>query len=109
MIEARNLRMKMLRQYLEEDENDHFSRYALALETLEEDPAATVKILVDLLARNPAFLAAYYQLGKAYEKTDYKELALVAYRQGIAVARQQQDLKTENELKTAAFTLSDED
>ena len=35
MNETRNNRIKILKEYLAEDSEDHFSRYALALEVIE--------------------------------------------------------------------------
>ena len=92
---------------MEEDENDHFSRYALALECMEEDPSEASALLQDLLRRNPSFLAAYYQQGKVFERLGRPAEAMAAYREGVSVARQQKNLRTEQELKAAAQLLEE--
>ena len=109
MSDARTERIKMLRQYLEEDENDHFSRYALALECMEDDPSNASALFQDLLRRNPSFLAAYYQQGKAFERLGRQAEAMAAYHAGISVARQQKNLKTEQELNAAAQLLDEDE
>ena len=110
MNEARINRIKILKQYLEEDNNDHFSRYALALEVMEiGETNETIRLLKEVLNQNADFLAAYYQLGRAFEISHQKEDAVQIYKQGIEVAQKQKNAKTESELKTALFSLQDED
>jgi len=110
MNAARTDRIKILKQYLEEDDNDHFSRYALALEVMESgDVKEAIQLLRKVLIQNADFLAAYYQLGKACELGQAKDAAADAYRQGLEVARRQKNAKTESELKTALSSLLDDE
>ena len=109
MDESRAGRINMLRQFLSEDEHDHFSRYALALESMVDDAADASIQLEELVRRNPDFLAAYYQLGLALERTGRATEALSIYRKGIDIARVQNNLKTEQELKTAAALLAEDE
>jgi predicted Zn-dependent protease len=110
MNEARTARIKILKQYLEEDPGDQFSRYVLALEVIEAGQAnEAICLLVEVIRQNTEFLAAYYQLGRAYEMIQHKDAAVETYRNGIAVARRQNNLKTESELKTALYSIQEED
>jgi tetratricopeptide (TPR) repeat protein len=107
--EARNERIKILRQYLLEDEHDHFSRYALALELMETgDVVGAIQHFKMVVSLNPSFLAAYYQLGKALEKESGATEAASIYEQGMTVARQQKNVKTESELRMALDSLTDD-
>ena len=109
MSDIRSERIKILRQYLLEDEHDHFSRYALALELMETgDMAGAVQHFKEVVSLNPAFLAAYYQLGKALERMAGTSEAAAIYKQGMGVAREQKNAKTESELRTALDSLSDD-
>ena len=109
MSQARSARINILRQYLEEDLHDHFSRYALGLELMESgDITGAVAQFKILLNENSSFLAVYYQLGKALEKESLPGDAAEIYRRGMAVAALQKNTKTANELKTALENLTED-
>ena len=109
MSDSRSERIKILRQYLLEDEHDHFSRYALALELIETgDVTGAVQHFKEVVSLNPSFLAAYYQLGKALERDSGATEAVAIYQQGIEVARLQKNVKTESELRMALDSLMDD-
>jgi len=101
MVES-NLRIETLRQFLANDPNDDFSEYALALEF--EKTGARIEALSHLekiLLRNPSYLAAYYQTGRMYKAEKNFTKAAAVYEKGIEVAREQGNIKTMNELRTA--------
>ena len=102
MSQARTDRINILRQYLEEDQHDHFSRYALGLELMEScDIPGAVSHFKTILEENASFLAVYYQLGKALEKQSLTKDAIEIYRKGIDIALLQKNTKTASELKMA--------
>ena len=95
-------RIEALKQFLEEDPGDSFSRYALAMEYSKlgraEEAIAEYREIVE---SDPDYVATYYQLGKALESQGLAEDAGEAYRQGIAVAGRQGDAHTRDELAAA--------
>ena len=62
-------RILLIKAMLEKEPEDSFLNYALALEHIanEEFPEA-IRIMTAILQRDENYLAAYYQLGKLYEK-----------------------------------------
>jgi len=110
MNEARKKRIEILHEYLIEDPFDRFSKYALSLEYMQSgDTDQALMLLKELLELSPDFLAAYYQLGKAYEMKMLVGDAISTYKAGIEVARKQRNQHTENELKAALTSLDDSD
>src|SRR5215813_6113613 len=78
-------RLEMLREFVQRDPNDAFSRYGLAMEYVShqryEEGIAEFRALV---TNNPDYIPTYYQLGQAYERTGQTEEARRVYEQGIA-------------------------
>lgn len=102
MNDKSNTRIEMLKAYLADDPSDPFLHYALALEYIPlSRNAEAIVVLEDLLKNSPDYLAAYYQLGKLYEKQLRNEEALKTYSNGIAIAKSQKDLHTLSELQGA--------
>lgn len=99
-------RIDALKRFLDEDSNDSFSRYALAMEYIKigshDDGIAEFETLV---RTDPAYVATYYQLGKAYERADRGEEAMLTYRNGIARATESGDNHTRDELSDALSSL----
>ena len=103
-----NKRIAELQKMLEAEPQDSFLNYALALEFANEHNfLKAISVLEALIRREPSYLAAYYQLGKFYEKEDDTSNAALAYRNGIEIARQQKNHKTLGELRTALLLLED--
>jgi tetratricopeptide (TPR) repeat protein len=103
-------RINLLLNYLEEDPNDRFSRYALGLEYVKMNELAKAReCYEELLERAPDYLPVYYQAGKLFEAQSQPEAAIAVYRKGIAVATDQGDAHTRSELQGALFQLVDPD
>lgn len=101
-------RLDQLRKLQQEDPADAFVAYAIALETAAlGDTAKAVAITESLLAQQPDYLGAYYQLGKWLEMLDQVEKAKAVYTSGIALAQLQQKNKTLNELRDALWMLEE--
>lgn len=103
-------RIKMLKEYLEDDPEDVFSNYALALEYLKiSEEERAVEILENILKRDEHYLAAYYQLGKLYEKISRMDDAKKAYQKGFQIANQQKNQRTANELRSAFESMGEDE
>lgn len=101
-MDKSNLRIEMLRQYLEDDPADDFSEYALALELEKTGNRKEAVIHLErIIERNPDYLGAYYQCGKFYEAEKAPEQAMVRYAKGMEVAQKLGNTKTLNELRSA--------
>jgi tetratricopeptide (TPR) repeat protein len=92
-------RIEQLQEYLKEDSDDSFLKYALALEYVRIEENDTAKDCFLKLIRDDAhYLASYYQLGKLYESLDDLENAMEIYKKGIIIAQKSEDKKTLLEL-----------
>ena len=110
MNDSQNKRIEILKSYLKKDPDDTFSNYALALEYMSNnDDRSVVEILEGILQRDDQYLAAYYQLGKAYEKISRTEDAKLIYQKGIRVGLKQKNQRTVNELKSASESLGNDE
>jgi tetratricopeptide (TPR) repeat protein len=103
----RDDRIAQLKEFLENDPNDSFTRYALALEYsgLGETPLA-ISLLLEVLERDAAYVPAYQQLGYQYQKLDRKDAAVQVLRRGIEVAREQSDTHAQREMQDALDEIS---
>lgn len=95
-------RIDTLKQFLSDDPNDSFSRYALGLEYIKSEQLDEARREFETLVQNdPAYLATYFQLGQLYQKLSLRHEAETAYRSGIAVAGSAGDSHTQSELSAA--------
>ena len=95
-------RIEQLQEFLEEDGNDSFLKYALALEYVRIDEKDAAKdCFLQLVAEDENYLASYYQLGKLYESLDALEKAVDIYKKGIKIAQKSANKKTLLELQEA--------
>ncbi len=92
-------RVKLLEQFIQEDPQDAFSRYALALELANEDPERATSILLALLRDNPQYVPAYYQAAKLLLDQNRIEETKIVLAEGIKMAARQNNHKTITELK----------
>jgi Tfp pilus assembly protein PilF len=99
-------RIEILKGFLEENPNDSFSRYALALEyaKLSQNDDA-VRELETVQTRDPAYVATYFQLGQLYQKVGRTHDAEKTFRTGITVAAKAGDEHTRSELEGALEAL----
>ena len=99
-------RLEMLEEFVAQDPNDSFSRYALALELVKEArPEDAVIHLRELIARDQNYVASYYQLGRLLARTGCINEARDVYRKGIDVANSAGDQKTAAEINEAVEAL----
>ena len=95
-------RIEILKGFLNDNPNDSFSRYALALEYLklgQNDEA--LREFETVTKNDPQYVATYYQLGQLYQKLGQKHEAEKTFRTGIAAAAKAGDEHTRSELEAA--------
>ncbi|MBP6335761.1 MAG: hypothetical protein KA444_09845 [Bacteroidia bacterium] len=102
-------RIEVLKKYLNEDPQDSFIRYALALELFNiNELQESENLFRSLLYDDPEYLAAYYQYGKLLEIIQNFKSASEIYTKGILVAKKHNNQQTLNELKAALESIADE-
>ena len=94
-------RIGQLKQFLEEDPQDHFSRYALALEYKESIPEEAIRHFEKLREINPNYTALYYHLAETYLEIDALEQAKVIYEAGLQILERSTDAHALKELRNA--------
>jgi Tfp pilus assembly protein PilF len=99
-------RIELLKGFLQENPNDSFSRYALALEYVKLGQFEDARNEFETVrANDPDYLATYYQLGQLYQKMSLSHEAEKTFRTGISVAIRQKDAHTQSELEAALESL----
>jgi tetratricopeptide (TPR) repeat protein len=102
-------RLDQLLQFLQQDPDDPFTIYALALEYRKTDPL-TAKKYFDLLLRDfPAYLATYYHAGMLWLDLGLTKEGEEIYRKGMEIAKITGKTKDYNELQNALNNLLDID
>jgi len=94
-------RIEQLKQFIAEDPNDPFPRYALALEYLHHQPELARKCFQELLEQFPHYLPGYYPAAHLFIDLGEAEEAERTFQSGLDLARKQGDRKTEGELRQA--------
>lgn len=95
-------RREMLEEFVAQDPNDPFSRYALALELEKEgNDQGAVPQLQEVIARDPSYVAAYYHLGRLLAKTGILDEARDVYRRGLVAATASNDQRSRSEIQEA--------
>ncbi|MDI6400499.1 tetratricopeptide repeat protein [Balneolaceae bacterium ANBcel3] len=95
-------RIQALNKFLEENPEDSFCRFALALEYLSSGDVHRARSFFEFIVQHdPAYTGVYYHLGKLYESEGLTQKALEIYQRGLDIAHKNQDLHLANELKDA--------
>jgi Tfp pilus assembly protein PilF len=106
---ASEQRIQKLKELLEKDPTDSFSRYALALEYMGmSDLQTAIEELETLISTDPKYLAAYHQLGQIYGKLNRTQEAKKVYRKGIDLAQELGEEKEGKEMREELEELEDE-
>jgi len=99
-------RVDMLRQMLEQDPNNSFARYGLAMELAKGGQLEqAVGEFEKLLANDQSYVAAYYHGGQTLEKLGRIDEARAVYEQGIEASTRKGDLHTRSEIEAALSLL----
>jgi tetratricopeptide (TPR) repeat protein len=101
-------RLEALKKFLEEEPNDIFTRYAIALEyaSMQNLPEAIAK-LEEVIAFDPNYVPAYQQLGSYLRQAGRKDDALKILERGIQVAALVGDTHAQGEMQEAIDDLED--
>jgi tetratricopeptide (TPR) repeat protein len=103
------IRKNMLLDLLKKEPDDVFLNYALAMEMIGSSEFSKAEAqLQKTLILNSAYLPCYYQIGQLKEKLNDTNGAIEFYKQGIALAKLQNNTKAMGELNEALWMLDDE-
>lgn len=94
-------RVKQLQQFLLEDPNDPFTKYALALEYLQIDKSKSEELFDDLLKNHPNYIGTYYHAAALQNELENLDKAETIYKTGISKAQELNELHALRELQTA--------
>lgn len=94
-------RLKTLLKFYEEDPNDPFNLYGLALEYQKTDLTKSDSLFAKLIVDFPEYVPSYYHAAKLKVELKQSEAALKIYEKGIEIAKQQNQKKAEQELRSA--------
>jgi tetratricopeptide (TPR) repeat protein len=103
-------RLEKLLEFIKNEPDDPFLKYALATEyfRLNETDKA-LQYYEDLVAKHPSYTGTYYHLGKLYEVLGRRQDAIVTYKTGMKMTREQRDNHAFSELQTVYNELIDDD
>ena len=103
-------RLEALEGFLAADPGDSFTRYALALEHASAGNTDRAAILLqETIARDPAYVPAYHQLGALLARMGRKDEAAAAYQRGIAEARAAKNLHAASEMQQELESMQEEE
>ena len=106
---ANEQRIQRLKEMLEKDPNDSFSRYALALEYAgTREFQSAIDELEEVIQKDPKYLAAFHQLGQILGKLNRTQEAKKIYREGIDLAQELGEVKEAKEMSEELEELEDE-
>lgn len=94
--------------FYEEDPNDPFNVYALAIEYSKSDPGEAAHFFDLLLEKHPDYLPTYYHAGAFFAATEKIERAEEIYLRGVELALIQKNAKAHRELLAALNNFKDE-
>ena len=101
--------IRQLAGFLQNNPNDTFTKFALALELLKAGESTKAKVLFEsVLKQDPEYTGVYYHLGKLYQSSGRNEDAARLFKKGVEIAEKQGKNRTKSELQEALATINDE-
>ncbi len=94
-------RIRLLLQFTEEEPENPFNWYALALEYSENEPTKARNLFDKLLKDHESYLPTYYPAAHLFAGLNELEIAQTTFEKGLEIARLQQETKTLRELQNA--------
>lgn len=95
-------RLAQLLNFYEQDPDDTFVAFAIALEYNSLGNYERARKMFELIyEKNPSYVALYYQYGRLMEKLGQVELAQKLYEEGMHYAEKQGEVRTRAELFAA--------
>jgi tetratricopeptide (TPR) repeat protein len=102
-------RLEKLLEFLDNEPNDPFLKYALATEYLRlNNQEMALRFYLDLVENHQDYVGTYYHLGKLYELSKKPDQAIAIYEKGIETARRIKDQHALSELLGVYNSLLDE-
>ncbi len=98
-------RIKLLKQFLQDDPSDPFNLYALGLEYQKVNLNQAKFYFDELLKYHDLYVPTYYHAGMLYSELGETEKAIKILEKGIQVSLGQQDFKAQRELQTLLTNL----
>lgn len=101
-------RKELIFDMLLKEPNDVFLNYALAMEHLSSEEFKEAELqFKKVLSIKADYLPCFYQLGQLNEKLGNNDIALTYYKQGVELAKSQNNTKALGELNEAIWMLED--
>ena len=94
-------RIKMLEEWIKENPNEPFNKYALAMEHSQVQPEKASELFGELLTLHPDYLPTYYIAASFFSYQGDQIHAIKILEKGIDLAQKQNNDKTLRELKSA--------
>ncbi|RYE20737.1 MAG: tetratricopeptide repeat protein [Sphingobacteriales bacterium] len=95
-------RLEKLLEFIKNEPNDEFLKYALATEYLRlNETEKALAYYEDLVNNHPGYTGTYYHLGKLYEALNRKDEAITIYQTGMKITREKKDNHAYSELQSA--------
>jgi len=93
-------RLDKLLEFIKNEPNDEFLKYALATEYLRLNQAdKALEYYEDLVNNHPNYTGTYYHLGKLYEALNRKPEAIAIYETGMKITKEKRDNHAFSELQ----------
>jgi tetratricopeptide (TPR) repeat protein len=93
-------RLDKLLEFIKNEPNDEFLKYALATEYLRLNQVdKALGYYEDLVNNYPQYSGTYYHLGKLYEALDRKDDAVRTYEKGMEITKAKRDNHAFSELQ----------
>jgi tetratricopeptide (TPR) repeat protein len=94
-------RLDKLLEFIKNEPNDEFLKYALATEYLRLNQVdKALEYYEDLVNNHPQYSGTYYHLGKLYEALNRKDDAVKTYEKGMEITKAKRDNHAFSELQT---------
>lgn len=99
-------RLDILKQMLEQNPNNSFARYGLAMELAKTgELEQAINEFETLLTNDQSYVAAYYHGGQTLEKLGRVEEARKLYQEGVEASTRKGDMHTRSEIEAALSLL----
>ena len=93
-------RLEKLLEFIQNEPNDEFLKYALATEYLRlNNTEKALSYYEDLVNNHPSYTGTYYHLGKLYEALNRKQDAINIYEKGMKITKEKRDNHAFSELQ----------
>lgn len=94
-------RIEMIKKFIEDEPENPFNRYALAMEYFDSLPERALELLRQLIASHPDYLPTYYKIAHLLWDEESWDEAENAFEVGLQLAAKQNDEKAARELRSA--------